>query len=268
MLKQHNEPLPYLREYLAELGKVDTTSSVMLFFASMFLLALIGILSILGAPVGAVLSLLISSAIGIGVVVGVVRKKAKSGRTTHQYEQHKRVVLLSKQMLYTKRLHKAIDAGSAHLLEESARYWREIKSSLEGPSWSGTQLPSHWKNVKTQALTATDEAMEEMLLLLQGSFHPYAGPQGLRANVENVVETFVTGPRFREADMLPAEFEPARKLAEKLKLLAKQIREATQDVAREAVILTPQEDVAAALDMAISDIRNIQSAEIELRNNA
>ncbi|HEY3783440.1 MAG TPA: hypothetical protein VGL56_20345 [Fimbriimonadaceae bacterium] len=265
MLKQHNEPLPYLREYLAELNIMPTPGAG--FIVAGIFLVIAGIISLV-LPYGVIgLIELGFFAVACWGVAAFARASHKKKHPRLYTEQHNKAMALARQMIVSKRLHKALDAGSAQLLEESARYWKEIQSNLEGPSWTGPQLPSHWQNVKAQALAATDEAMEEMLLLLQGSFHPFAGPQGLRASVEDAMETFVTGPRFREGDMLPAGFEPARHLAEKLKLLAKQIREATQDISREAIV-SPQEDVAAALDMAISDIRNIQSAEIELRNNA
>jgi hypothetical protein len=150
-------------------------------------------------------------------------------------------------------------------LEESAKYWRDIKAELDVPNWRNPRLAAHWQTVRRQTSDASDAAMEEMLILLKSSFHP-KGQQGWQDVVEDVVETFVTGPKLRTGDRIPPGFAEARQIAEKLKMAASQVRAASKEIAGETDG-TPLLNSGAALDMAIGDMRSLQEAEQELRRN-
>ena len=65
---------------------------------------------------------------------------------------------------------------------------------------------------------------------------------------------------------LSAAFQPARELAEKLKLLAAEIERATKEVAKDEMVGS-EFSAGTALDMCLGEMRTIQTAEDELRQN-
>ncbi len=205
----------------------------------------------------------------LGAIWGVTRAVMKQHRIKisrdPRAQMHEEAVALARQMMVSKRLHKDLDGSSAQLLEESARFWREIKAELDTPFWRNPELPAHWKNVRLQTSSAADAAMEEMLVLLRSSFHP-ADHHGWEVVVEDAIETFVTGPKLRKGDRIPPGFAEARQIADKLKTAAFQVRTAATEIAAETGT-TPLLSSGAALDLAIGDMRSLQEAEQELRRN-
>ncbi len=218
-------------------------------------------------------SLAISTAVPAVLFLGALiptgiqffRGRSKAGADRRAQTRHE-AIAIGRQMLASKRLHRDLDAASAQLLEESARFWREIKAELDSPFWRNPDLPSHWKSVREQTSAATDEAMEEMLILLRSSYHPTYQPAGWENVVEDAIETFVTGPKLRKGEGIPPGFHEARQIAEKLKLAAGQVRSAASELTSETSSSSAFKS-AAALDLAIGDMRSLKEAEQELRRN-
>jgi len=262
IFRSPGKPLPTLTEYLHHLVRRDSGA-----FGGLAVAGAIGAMLLL---IGIALDLdLIFIALLLGLS-GLGLAYWWPGRTKRKSEPrdvlHQEAIALAKQMIASKRLHKDLDAASAQLLEESAKFWREIRAELDNPFWRNPGLPSHWKTVREQTSAAADGAMEEILVLLRSSFHPNYAQGGWENVVEDAIETFVTGPKLRKGDRMPPGFAEARQIAEKLKIASSQVRTASLEVSAEQGA-TPLLSSGAALDMAIGDMRSLQEAEQELRRN-
>lgn len=264
IFRAKDQALPNLKEYLANLtrnrGNTALGPIIVGFFFLLAGLAL-AIPRALGSFAG-FLAVALAVVVGAGVYARLNRRKLDPGRAKTRLEAMQVAIAMTR----SKRLHKDLDAPSAQLLDEAARFWRDTRVELDTPFWRNPKLPEHWKNVRIQTLSATDQAMEEMLVLLRGSFHERPDQHGWETVVESAIETFVTGPQLRKGDNIPPGFHEARQIAEKLKLAAGQVRAASQEVVAETGE-TPLISSGAALDMVIGDMRSLQEAEQELRRN-
>lgn len=265
------KPLPTFTEYLNFLAKRSSDPVLGgLLAVSIMAVALSAVSMTSPAPTGHLFStvaLVLSGIflVAVATVSTIFWRKRSLRRLDPRFQLHEEAVALARQMLTSKRLHKDLDGSSAQLLEESACFWREIKAELDSPFWRNPELPVHWKTVRLQTSNAADAAMEEMLVLLRSSFHP-ADHHGWEVMVEDVVETFVTGPKLRKGDRIPPGFAEARQIADKLKMAASQVRTAAAEITAESGT-KPLLSSGAALDMAIGDMRSLQEAEQELRRN-
>lgn len=276
MLNSRGKHLPFLTEYLATLVVSDRMRPKRLGWIG-------GAVGVLGGVAGAVIGIVggsglihlsnagaIFAAICINLVCWAtilafwLRDRAKEQAPDFNQMLHRNCVQLAKAMLNSKRLHRELDGAAAELLENSARYWRGIVGVLAGPFWSSPNLPEHWKSVREQIAKAADQAMKEELAILASSFHPGTAGQGLGTMVEDVIETYVTGPRMRKGEPFPVGYDQARQIAEKLKLMAKEVEAATAQVSAEPAVASEYHS-SQALDMALGDLKVIQEADKELR---
>jgi hypothetical protein len=230
----------------------------------------LGILELLGAlrflkP--AVLLFLLAANFGCWVITlafwSAHHRKSAPDTADHRY--HRVAVETAKAMAFSKRLHKDLNPTAAQLLEEAARYWREIVGTLEDPFWSSSELPSHWRSVRDEALSAATQGMEELLILLRDSYRPSEAAFVWQEAVEDVIESFVNIPRRGRSDYLPIGFEQAREVAEKLKLLAAEVKQSSREVSGD-LALSGSYGSGVALELALRDLRGVREAEQELRN--
>ena len=107
--------------------------------------------------------------------------------------------------------------------------------------------------------------MEEQLVLLRDSYQPLQSA-GFKDVVEDAIHIYVTGVTPRHSGRFPAAYDQARAIAEKLRQTSLEIARATQAISQEPMI-QGEYSSANALDMALGDIRSVQQAEDELRQN-
>lgn len=275
-----SKQLPYLSEYLNHL--VERSRSGERRYGVIG--ALVGVV---GGTAGALLGLLASvgtvefSSAGLAAtIVGINlaawmtvmglwwsdRKKNLANTPERKLRKEaEEVGKLLHQELHKRKLHKALNPAAADLLEHSARHWSQIMQTLQSPFWTDPNLPSHWLAVREQSLSAAEQGMDEMLVILKSSFQP-AQRNTLGDVIEDAIETYVTGPQWRPHEGLPIGYDKAREIAEKLKLVASAVEKASQDVGRE-LGETTYYGSGRALDLALGELRTIQEAEEELRQN-
>jgi hypothetical protein len=189
----------------------------------------------------------------------------KPAERKHQAEAEAIVVQMY-QALYRKRLHKELDDSAGALLEDCGRNYMRIQNTLSMPFWMSDELPGHWRAVRDQSLLAAEQAMDEALVMLKGSFHPGRRKGNWEEIVEDVMSEFTQPAKRRPVDHLSPGFRPAREIAEKLKLLASEVERATGDLAKDEAI-AEEFTAGASLEMALSELKTIQVAEDELRQN-
>ncbi|MCK6631408.1 MAG: hypothetical protein L6Q31_03435 [Fimbriimonadaceae bacterium] len=162
------------------------------------------------------------------------------------------------------RLTKDLDPTLAELLDECARHWLRIHRALGGPFWTQETLPVHWKGVRDRAIEASSLAMDDVLLILES--HLYK--RETKTNWQDVVNEFVEDlldqpPKRSPTAHLPPEYDPAREVAERLKLLAAEVEQAAKEVLREEAF----DEVfggSKALEACLSELKSIREAETEL----
>lgn len=169
------------------------------------------------------------------------------------------------QFLHRRRLHKVLDPVAGELLEEAARQWVRTHEALQTPFWTDPSLPAHWQAARTHALSSADQTMDEILVILRSSFRPQT-KQGWHDVVEDVVETFFTGPKWKAPDGLPVGFQRARELADKLRSVAEEVERASSELTHEFQH-SDYYSSDRALDMTLGELRSIRDAEDELRQN-
>ena len=271
--KQH----PYLVEYLDEAVRQRPKNP------HDFPLALGGLGFAAGGIAWAVASLfgsapapwqVFGSAVGmwwVGMGCYVLWKRTKDPPTreeTAQQRLRETAYRIAKRMHASKekrRLHRDLSASVAGLLEECARNWSRAHIALESTFWTNPELPLHWTSLRDQSMLAVDQAMNEVLVILETAIPDEPGKWRFDEVVEEVIGKRVFNESPRD-DSMPLTYAPARELAEKLKMLAAEVERATQDVAKDASIAS-QFSSGSALDLCVGELRNIQAAETELRQN-
>ena len=215
-----------------------------------------------------------ASAVGlwwVGMGGFIVWKRAKDPPTreeTARQRLRETAYQIVKRMHASKskrRLHRDLTPSVAALLEECARHWSRAHVALESTFWSNPDLPLHWSSLRDQSMLAVDQAMNEVLVILETAIPDEPGKWRFDEVVEEVIGKRVFGVPKRDEGM-PLTYAPARELGEKLKLLAAEVERATQDVAKDESI-SSQFSSGSALDLCLGELRNIQAAETELRQN-
>jgi hypothetical protein len=179
-----------------------------------------------------------------------------------------------------RRLHKVMDPTMSQLLEAAAYHYARIQSALTNEFWSRDNLPAHWRSVRSQALEAADQAMEELVMLAMPCMGEPQSDRGkaIKEAVEDIfdmdflvaignlkdVATSDWTKFAHRSPNAPIAFEAGRNTAEKLKKLADEIEKQTHQVAVE----TQPIDVGTAadsIDVVLSEISNVKCAEEELQ---
>lgn len=190
-------------------------------------------------------------------------------RSDAELERLKKLKPLMKNLkgfLDSSRLHRHIQPVAAALFEECARNWQRIQEAANGPAWSQSNLPQHWKGVRDQSLLASELAMEDVVLLLQTSIVS----QPKNEEWQTVFTDFLQGligqePSAPDVDHFPAEYEAAREVAWKLQRLANEVEGATKRLLLDEGV-RKQFSSGESLDMVLSELRAIQEAETELQD--
>ena len=261
---------PYLADYLERASKVPNR------FVEDLLLglgAVLGGIAALGVAIACLLSgmILAGTAVIVGYPLlvhfiqrGVLRLRGPRTSRDRRMAELRRVARNMKPYLHGRRLSKSLGHATASLLEESARNWTRARTALNDPFWNDADLPSHWRALRVHALEAVDDAMGDLVLLAQ----PYMKTVSPKTDWQDVVGNVVGGllgvdTQKQDDEPLPPVFWAARDISEKLKLLASQVEQATQQVIRER---PTNESIpsATSLDACLTELKSIQQAEGEL----
>lgn len=188
------------------------------------------------------------------------------------------IVMRYAQSMNFRRLHRDLDYTAAQLLEASAFYWSKVKLQLSSPAWNSDTTPLHLRSVRQQALQAIDEAMrEQMTLCLRCLSLPGQKKStdlrdviedALGIDVDKILDSIRSNPVLKkgvQSDRLPEIFEPARALAERLKLLSSEIDKMTLENMQK--FQGQGSGANASLDAAIRGLHEIQVAEGELSDD-
>lgn len=180
-----------------------------------------------------------------------------------------------------KRLHKWIDPVALQLLEAASYHWSRLQDSLNGPFWTGPNLPLHYAAIRDQARQSADQGMAEMVTLAQSCI---GKPENDRKkDVESVFDSLfdlevadaLTGLRdiaqgdptrySYHTEASRGIFEPCRQIAERLKDLADEIETVKVQAAMQQVNDTRAAS-ADTLDMVLEELRAVKRAETELED--
>lgn len=172
---------------------------------------------------------------------------------------------LMSECIQRSRLHRDLGDPVMTVLEDCARHWAEVHHALDTPRWRSPELPGHYQAVRDQVLSAADSAMHETVLLFRNVLPENPRQTDVKGYVGEVIQQAVFGKTMQSAN-LPAGFDQARAMADKLRELAAQVASVT--VRAEGAMGQGQEMTASgALDLCIGELKNIQQAETELRQN-
>lgn len=214
-----------------------------------------------------VINVLIGFPILLGLVIWAVSayRQPKAPKDKRQADIHRASATL-RQLASKKKLAKALGTALAPLLEESAKNWSRAMASLNGPFWTSDKLPNHWKEVREQSLAAANDAMGDLVLIAASDLKPVAHKSDWQEFVGGIVSATLGTQDEADREPMPAGFEPARAIADKLSLLANEVEKATTRVFKEQPEETPFLS-ATSLDRTLSEFRTIQEAEQELQQN-
>ncbi len=219
-----------------------------------------------GLHISSALFILVMLAVAVVGWLVLVRQMRRKPRTQEEMfaRQVREAGSTMQQCLEKRRLHRDLDSGSLMLLEECARYWSRIHQTLASANWDGADIPLLYRSTRDHALRAADDAMGELAIMFREQLPDQIKSRPPLDFVEEAVEKYVL-PERREVFVSPA-FQPARKVADKLRTLALEAENvsarAMQDASTRSIIEPGQ-----ALDASIGEMRSISRAEDELRQN-
>jgi hypothetical protein len=167
-------------------------------------------------------------------------------------------------LMAKKRLHRDLDAGSLTLLDECARQWLRARATLEGTAWKSGTLPEPYRAVRTQSLTAVDDAMTDALLHYRDVLPAEVVHRPAADYVDEALDNIVHGPGRRDDRFPPTAFGPVREIADRLRDFADESERLGRSFA--AHELDPP-DPRPSLERTLADLRAIRDAEEELRHD-
>jgi len=181
--------------------------------------------------------------------------------------------------LENRRLHREVDATAAQLLEAGAYYWQRIRTTLDGPYWSGMNPAD---DLRYRAREAADQAMDGLAQMLSPCVgKPAKTPQD---DVRSIVDDFKDGdiedalkglksltkggkPDYtHRSPHIGPLFEPARRLAEQLKLLSAEVDQMATRALRETQTIGVDESGGDAIYDILTEMHARRVAESELES--
>lgn len=173
-----------------------------------------------------------------------------------------------------------LDPVAGQLLEAGAFHYARIQQCLSTPAWKSADLPDHWKSLRDRARLSSERAMSELVILMGGCvgepsrskeddikdvFNSFAGLNIVEAlhGLGQVISTSSDDYVFQSAEAQMA-FEPGRRIAERMKVLADEVEEASRRAHAETVEIPQIYSSVENLDQLLGDFRAVRQAETEL----
>ena len=215
--------------------------------------------------------------IGWGVGIAMLDKWMKKPRSSD--EQYLReldsIVMRYAESMNFRRLHRDLDYTAAQLLEASAYYWSKVRIQMNSPAWNSDSTPAHLRAVRVQTLQAIDEAMREQLALCVRCLAVPGQKRStdlrdviedaLGIDVDKVLDSIRKGTVSKngfQSERLPEIFDPARQLAERLKMLSGEIDKMSFETLQK--YQGAGTGATSAIDAALRGMQEIRQAEGEL----
>lgn len=249
----------------------------------------------LTSPICATLAWLITGNLGIALVMALVAFPISAGlwywidkrlRRAKTPEEAKRMESwrTSNSMLNMekqRRLHKWLDPTASQILEAGSHHYHRAMTGLSGQYWNSERLPAHWRSVRTQALEAADQAMEELVLMCADCMGEPQADRGqhiqdvlsdladldfvdVLGGLKDIAQADWTRYAHRSPNM-ERIFKPARSIAERLMKLADEIDKKSAEMAEETGPLAVEGEVSESIDVVLSEISALAKAEDELQ---
>ena len=155
---------------LAAVGATSFLTGVGLFAAGFGHLAWLRLINDVCIPFGVA----VLSALGAVAAQKLVPRRP---RPTPLELEAKDVKLLLRKHLRDRRLHKAGPEAVTRLLEETARQYLRIETTLSGNFWRSSDLPDPYRALRAKSRIAADRAMNESLVMLRPRLSETAKPQ-------------------------------------------------------------------------------------------
>lgn len=261
--------LPNLSRYVAHNatrnpggGAAQTTGCMLSGLAA----AMVGffLMRLLGPIFAGAVSLLIVLPI-LAALIGMWVKylnRPRSEEEERRQEAHEAIVYMNSALAAGK-LHRKIDPAAGILLEECARHWSRVHEALSGTFWEDRDLPGHWKAVRDQALTAANRAMDDIIVMLKPVLATRNPQAASHEFISSIMESFFNVESQMPVEPLPAQYLPARDIAQKLMMLANEVETTAQRAARDDSFKQHYSS-GSQIDVVLSELRAIQEAETEL----
>jgi hypothetical protein len=259
--------MPHFGEYLsasASGAPEGFVSSALIGTSVLSLAMFLGLAEIFG-PLRAAIATLVLGVPVVGIVVVETLRWLDRPRTAEQVRS-RRARKLAKELhgLWHRRLlHRALTPAAGALLEGCAEHWSRIQRELQSALWSSAGLPEHWRSVRDRAMRASDAAMADVILLLEPTLVQPQTKPSLALLIGEFLDRFSEGGPPGADDLLPTPFEPAREIAERLKLLAAEVEAASKQILR-ADETGRSFASARSLESCLAELRSIRQAEDEL----
>lgn len=182
-------------------------------------------------------------------------------RAAKSQEVHGRL----KKYLEEGKLHRHLEPAIAALLEECARSWCRIDATLSGPIWTMNDLSTHWETLRQNLRLASNEAMDNVLFLLEPSFRHQPKSESWETHFRGFLADVLGLVSIEDQGPFPNEFEPARLLAQKLVDLANQVESATAKLSQQKPSYASAG--AKSIDDCLAELRQLEEAETELHQS-
>lgn len=268
MFGARNKGLPHLAEYVSRVTQQgDGSMSPGLGCALSATMSGVGFFLLerfLPLPLAAVLAGLVLLPVFTGLVTLWIKHldRPKSKQEERRREAYEAVLYMANAASRGK-LHKRVDRAVGLLLEECARNWLRIYDAMSGPFWDDDDLPAHWKDIRRQARTAADNAMNDAIVILKPVLAEDERQAGAQDWVADILSTFLNVDQPDIVEPLPPVFLPARDVAQSLRDLADEI-ESTAQRATNDPAFKEQFESGTQISHVLSELRAIREAETEL----
>ncbi|MBS1703981.1 MAG: hypothetical protein JST12_20115 [Armatimonadetes bacterium] len=261
------EQYPHLVGYLRETENLDLFKDFHQQW-SRIILACVGVPFLIGLAfhnsIPLILTLIVTAL--CGGVAGFFMQQKKAELYTPELESRleaQRLFGTLRKMLTFHRLHRDLSESSLTLMDEIARTRMETRQLLESPYWRQPALAPTYVQLREQALTACDQAMNDAVMQFKMVIPTHVESRRPGDYVSEAMEMFLKTPKpiHQESGV---GFDAAFKVADKLQLMRSELEKMTLQGERDTMTTTA--DIPGGmLDLTMSEIRTIRQAEEELR---
>ncbi len=180
-----------------------------------------------------------------------------------------------------RKLHRQMDPSMSQLLEAGAYHYMRIDAALSANFWNSETVPAHWRSVRSQAIEAADQAMEELVMLALPCMGEPQSDKGkvFKEAVEDLFEMDflmaignlkqIAGSDWtkyaHKSANAPLAFTAARPIAERLKKLADQVEAKAGEAAVSTGTYADAITATDSIDVVLSEIAAVKQAEEELQ---
>lgn len=175
------------------------------------------------------------------------------------------------------RLLRDVDARALLALEACAHHWHRIRAALSGPAWE-RDVPSHWEMVRGQGRRAAELGMAEALVLAESCVGKAetSREQEVSNAVHDLFSLEISSALHGLKELTKSDWTKYSHRSPNAPTVVPRLLEVASDMGRLATEVEsananltitgggPGRESAQAIDMAISELKMIQTAESEI----